>query len=158
MSPQARTFFKSLCIQVGVKPLKLLLWIRTQWASLYKFLDRILSLQKVLWSSNHPGLLTTILQGVDHFILLADASEKVPNLSKDWSYADYQLSKKDWDRLEVTHEVLWVCLVSTIGPFHYLTHIISENVYGRSHQMCNRHSLASKHQRYGTSSPPLNSS
>jgi len=46
------------------------------------------------------------LQGVDQFILLADASEKVPNLSKDRSYADYQLSKKDWDRLEVIHEVL----------------------------------------------------
>lgn len=56
-------------------------------------------------------LIIAIFQGVYQFILLADASEKVPNLSKDQSYADYQLSKKDWDRLEVIHEVLRVCLL-----------------------------------------------
>ena len=111
MSPQARTFFKSSCVQVGIKPLELLLWIRTQWASLYYFLERLLLLRKVLWPSNHSALLTAISQGVDQFILLADASEKVPNLSKDRSYADYQLSKKDWDRLEVIHEVLRVRLL-----------------------------------------------
>ena len=43
----------------------------------------------------------SIPQGVDQFVLLADGSEKVPNLPKDRSYADYQLLKKDWDRLEV---------------------------------------------------------
>ena len=153
MSPQARTFFKSSCTQVGVKPLELLLWIRTRWASLYKFLDRLLSLRKVSWSSNRYSHLITILQGIDQFILLADASEKVPNLSKDRSYADYQLSKKDWDRLEVIHEVLRVRLW-----FYYLTDIISEILYGRSHQMCSRHSLASEHQQYGESFPHLNSS
>jgi hypothetical protein len=41
-----------------------------------------------------------------HPFLLGCASEKVPNLSKDQSYADYKLSKKDWDGLEVIHEVL----------------------------------------------------
>jgi hypothetical protein len=46
-SPQARTFFKSSCAQVGVPALELLLWIRTRWASLYQFLDRILFLLKV---------------------------------------------------------------------------------------------------------------
>ena len=111
MSPQARTFFKSSCSQVGIKPLELLLWIRTRWASLYKFLDRLLTLRKALiaifcWVRS--GTLTAILQGIDQFILLADASDKVPKLSRDRSYADFQLSKKDWDRLEVIHEVLRV--------------------------------------------------
>jgi hypothetical protein len=54
MSPQARTFFKSSCIQVGIKPLELLLWIRTRWASLYKFLDRLITLRKV--SNLYPYL------------------------------------------------------------------------------------------------------
>jgi hypothetical protein len=53
-------------------------------------------------------VLTTLLQGVDQFVLLANASEKVPNLAKDRSYADFQLSKKDWDRLGIIHEVLQV--------------------------------------------------
>lgn len=48
------------------------------------------------------------MQGIDQFILLADASERVPNLPKDRAYADFQLLKKDWDRLEVIHEVLRV--------------------------------------------------
>ncbi|KAH9972369.1 hypothetical protein BJV77DRAFT_1074894 [Russula vinacea] len=91
MSPQARTFFRSSCSQVRIKPLELLLWICTRWASLYKFLDRIL----MLW------------KGIDQFVLLADASEKVPNLMNNQLYVDFQLSKKDWDRLGVIHEVLW---------------------------------------------------
>ena len=48
------------------------------------------------------------IQGVDQFVLLADASEKVPDLPKDRTYADFQLSKKDWDRLGVLSEVLRV--------------------------------------------------
>jgi hypothetical protein len=51
MSPQARTFFKSSCLQVGIQPLELLLWIRTRWASLYKFLERIIIQRKVCQSS-----------------------------------------------------------------------------------------------------------
>ncbi|KAJ7856387.1 hypothetical protein B0H14DRAFT_3136081 [Mycena olivaceomarginata] len=46
MSPQARDFFKKCCLQVGVPALKLLLWVRTHWASLYKCLDRALQLRK----------------------------------------------------------------------------------------------------------------
>jgi hypothetical protein len=49
-----------------------------------------------------------LLQGVDQFVLLADASEKVPNLAKDRSYANFQLLKKDWDGLGIIHEVLQV--------------------------------------------------
>jgi hypothetical protein len=58
-------------------------------------------------------MLTTFLQGVDQFVLLADASDKVPNLPKNRCYADFQLTKKDWDRLGVIHEVLRVrCVIS----------------------------------------------
>jgi len=48
------------------------------------------------------------MQAVDQFVLLADVSEKVPKLSKDRAYANFQLTKKDWDRLEIIHEVLRV--------------------------------------------------
>jgi len=41
-------------------------------------------------------------------VLLADASDKVPDLPKNRTYADFQLSKKDWDRLEEIHNVLRV--------------------------------------------------
>ncbi|KAG6806576.1 hypothetical protein H0H92_010774, partial [Tricholoma furcatifolium] len=89
-SPQAKTFFKSSCGQVEIKPLELILWIRTRWGSLYKFLDRTILMRK----------------GLEQFILLADASDKVPDLSKNRCYSDFQLTKRDWDKLQVLHEVL----------------------------------------------------
>lgn len=46
-SPQARAFFTKSCQQVEVPILQLLLWIRTRWASLFAFLDRLLILKKV---------------------------------------------------------------------------------------------------------------
>jgi hypothetical protein len=145
-------FFKSSCSQVGVQPLELLLWIRTRWASLYKFLDRLLMLRKVPGSlPSYSSRLTEILwQGVDQFVLLADASEKVPNLPKNRTYADFQLSKKDWDRLEVICEVLR-------ARTHFILHQLSANASHRSCQMCNRHSLMSEHPPYGELSHRLNS-
>jgi hypothetical protein len=82
----------------------------------------------------------------------SNASEKVPNLSKDRTYADFQLSKKDWDRLEVIHEVLQVHV-----PFYYSTGLISHNSYHRSHPMYNRHFPMNKHPLYGELSPLLSS-
>ena len=60
-SPQARTFFRTTCVQVNIKPLELLLWIRTRWGSLFKFLERFLHLQAVrilflLHSTSNPLL------------------------------------------------------------------------------------------------------
>ena len=46
-SPQARAFFEKACNEVGVPRLQLLLWVKTRWASLFTFLDRILILQQV---------------------------------------------------------------------------------------------------------------
>ena len=40
-------------------------------------------------------------------MLLADASDEVPDL-KNKSYSDFQLMKRDWDRLEVIRAVLRV--------------------------------------------------
>jgi hypothetical protein len=119
MSPQARTFFKSSCVQVGIKPLELVLWIRTRWASLYKFIDRLLNLRKVSRGSQLSLTFSDNRQGVDQFVLLADASEKVPPLPKDRSYADFQLTKKDWDRLSVIHEVLRV----RVHLFSHVRHV-----------------------------------
>jgi hypothetical protein len=46
-SPQARSFFRATCSQVGITPLELLLWIRTCWGSLFKFLECFLLLKAV---------------------------------------------------------------------------------------------------------------
>jgi hypothetical protein len=47
-SPQARAFFHRTCEEVDVPPLELLKWIRTRWASLFNFLDRMLVLREVI--------------------------------------------------------------------------------------------------------------
>jgi hypothetical protein len=46
-SPQATAFFGQCCRQAGVPELKLVQWIRTRWASMHNFLERMLILQKV---------------------------------------------------------------------------------------------------------------
>ena len=46
-SPQARAFFQKSCKETDVPPLQLLSWVKTRWASLFDFLDRILLLQPV---------------------------------------------------------------------------------------------------------------
>ena len=48
MSPQARAFFKRLCREVGDPELELLLFVRTQWSSMFVCLERALDLQKVV--------------------------------------------------------------------------------------------------------------
>ena len=46
-SPQAQAFFQKSCKETDVLPLQLLSWVKTQWASLFDFLDWILLLQPV---------------------------------------------------------------------------------------------------------------
>ncbi|KAF5380029.1 hypothetical protein D9615_006171 [Tricholomella constricta] len=88
-SPQARAFFKKSCVQNNVPTLQLLLWIRTRWASMYSFLDRMLTVRKA----------------INHFVQLADDSDEVPTLRRK-SYTDFRLGKQDWRKLELMHEVL----------------------------------------------------
>jgi hypothetical protein len=46
-SPQARTYFSKLCVEENVKPLQLLKWVRTRWASLYDLITRLLDVRPV---------------------------------------------------------------------------------------------------------------
>lgn len=105
-----------------VPVLELLQWIRTRWASLYLFLDRILVLQKVsshfLYVSDQC-ILNVLLQAVNRFIQLADDSDEVPDL-KDKKYRDFRLSKPEWKKLELMREVLRVsqCLIMLLHFAH----------------------------------------
>ena len=109
MSPQARAFFRAMCSQVGITLLELLLWIRTRWGSLFKFLNRFILLKVVRATFIALfGLIAPPSQAIDQFILLADASENVPNLTKQWSYTDYHLTCKDWECLRDIQDVLMV--------------------------------------------------
>ena len=56
------------------------------------------------------------IQGTDQFVLLADASESVPDLARGRTYADFQLTKKDWDRLSVIRDVLRVSFSGFLSP------------------------------------------
>ncbi|KAJ6508646.1 hypothetical protein C8R45DRAFT_968129 [Mycena sanguinolenta] len=95
MSPQAREFFKACCVQVGLTPLELLLWVRTRWASLYKCLSRTLELRKA----------------IDRFVLIADSSDEVPPL-RNRTYEEFKLTLPEWERLVMIQEALRVCPTS----------------------------------------------
>ncbi|KAJ6592120.1 hypothetical protein DFH09DRAFT_1073190 [Mycena vulgaris] len=75
------------CVQVTTPELELLLWVCTRWASLYKCLDRVLTLRKP----------------IDPFVRLADDSEEVPDLRNKY-YRDYTLSKSEWEKIQLIHE------------------------------------------------------
>ena len=47
MSLQAHVFFQQCCKQVNVRKLELKLWVQTRWASLYNFLDCMITLCSV---------------------------------------------------------------------------------------------------------------
>ncbi|KAG1726977.1 uncharacterized protein EDB91DRAFT_1086592 [Suillus paluster] len=61
-SPQAQAFFRKSCEEEGVAVRKILTWVRTCWASLFKCLEHFLSLDLA----------------VNRFTLLADKSHKEP--------------------------------------------------------------------------------
>ena len=83
MSPQARAFFRAMCSQVSITLLELILWICTRWGSLFKFLDRFILLKAVRSTFMYLfRLISPPSQAIGQFILLADASENVPNLTK----------------------------------------------------------------------------
>jgi hypothetical protein len=46
-------------------------------------------------------------------VQLADDSEEVPKL-KNKSYSDFKLSRDDWDRLMLMHEVLRVSIITSL--------------------------------------------
>jgi hypothetical protein len=110
-----RAFFHGTCSQLNIPPLELLLWVRTRWGSLFKFLERFIQLKAVrstflpIYATSH---VLTLLQAVNQFILLADESDTVPDLTKNRSYADFHLTWKDWEHLENIKVALRVRLCS----------------------------------------------
>ncbi|KAJ8516962.1 hypothetical protein ONZ45_g5790 [Pleurotus djamor] len=82
LSPQARAYFQKCCRLTGTPPATLITWVRTRWASLHAFLTRVLALK----------------DAVNQFVNTADDSDEVPNLRNKY-YADFRLSRKDWERL-----------------------------------------------------------
>ena len=46
-SPQARAYFSKLCVEENIRPLQLLKWVRTRWASLYDLITRLLDVRPV---------------------------------------------------------------------------------------------------------------
>ncbi|KAG2752014.1 hypothetical protein P692DRAFT_20725591 [Suillus brevipes Sb2] len=51
-SPQARVFLQKCCTEVNERPLELLKWVRTCWASLFNMLERVFQLRKVSSSTS----------------------------------------------------------------------------------------------------------
>ena len=109
-SLQAWAFFRATCNQVGISPLELLLWIRTCWGLLFSFLERFIKLKAVhLYLSQISSHYLTSWQAVIQFILLADASEAVPSLTKKHCYADFHLAPRDWECLVFISETPHLC-------------------------------------------------
>ncbi|KAG1899512.1 uncharacterized protein F5891DRAFT_1189649 [Suillus fuscotomentosus] len=88
-SLQAQAFFKKSCEEEGVAVHKILTWVRTHWASLFKCLERFLSLRLA----------------VNCFTLLANENHKVPKL-RNKSYSDFKLDRADWRKIRLVYDVL----------------------------------------------------
>ncbi|KAG2056758.1 hypothetical protein BDR06DRAFT_969779 [Suillus hirtellus] len=83
-SPQAHTFLKKSCEEEGIPVHEILAWVRTHWASLFKCLEHFMSLHLA----------------INHFILLADKSPKVPMLHNK-AYSDFKLDWTDWKKIQL---------------------------------------------------------
>jgi hypothetical protein len=59
-------------------------------------------------------------QGIDQFVLLADANKDLPNLSRPRVYADFQLTQQDWEHLAHIKDAIRVCLSPIIVGFFVL--------------------------------------
>ncbi|KAG2060650.1 hypothetical protein BDR06DRAFT_1002531 [Suillus hirtellus] len=88
-SPQAQAFFRKSCEEEGIAVHDILTWVKMCWASLFKCLERFLSLHLA----------------VNHFTLLADESHKVPTLHNK-SYSDFRLDRADLRKIRLMHDVL----------------------------------------------------
>jgi hypothetical protein len=64
-----------------------------------------------------------LFQAVQNFLYFADDSNRVPKLSKDRRYAQFEISNVEWRQLGLIHEVLQVGVCSIVmlladGPFY----------------------------------------
>jgi hypothetical protein len=96
-----------MCWEVNVPELKLMLFVRTQWALMFACLDRALTLQTVCTYTAWQDLLLIHRQAVTRFTQLMDDSEDVPPLQKKM-YDEFHLSRPEWRQLKLLHELLKV--------------------------------------------------
>jgi hypothetical protein len=107
-SEGVREYLAHCCRLQEVKPIELLLWVRSRWGSLSHCLGTVLVVQKV---SSSIVSVTTHTNGdnkpIDYFCLTADSNEKLPPLQKKlWS--DYKLSPSEWKLVRLVHNCLKV--------------------------------------------------
>jgi hypothetical protein len=103
-----------MCEETNIQPKRLILWIRTRWASLAQFLERFLYLKKVCnvphaWTTHSKAL--NFSKALNRFVRLADDAEDVPKLAKGRQYEGLSLSSSDWDRLDLIYRVLAVLYI-----------------------------------------------
>ncbi len=105
-----------MCHEVNVPGLKLVLFVRTRWASMFACLDQALTLKLVHTHKAWKDLVLIHTQVIAQFTLLADDSEDVPRLRKK-TYHLFLLSKGKWEQLKLLHELM---KVSCAAIFHAL--------------------------------------
>ena len=148
-SPQARAFFRATCSQVGIMPLELLLWIRTRWGSLFKFIEHFIHLKAVHQFFHLSKLLSNFLTGNHKFH---------PSCGRKWSGAK-------------SHKEACLCGLSfesprlgapreykgcTLGKI-FLFSVHSLTLLVRNHQMSSRHFQVCAHPLSGRLSHVSNS-
>jgi hypothetical protein len=84
---------KKSCEEEGIPVHEILAWVRTRWASLFKCLERFVSLRLA----------------INRFTLLADESPEVPTL-RNKSYSDFRLDRLDWKKIQLVCNVLKVAI------------------------------------------------
>jgi hypothetical protein len=107
-SKGVREYLAHCCRHQGVKPIELLLWVRSRWGSLSHCLGT------VFLFTRYADLLALSLgttnianKPVNYFCLTADSNENLPPLkNKKWS--DYHLSPSEWKLVKLVHNCLKV--------------------------------------------------
>jgi len=109
-----REYLAHCCRLQDVKPIEILLWVRSRWGSLSHCLGTVLLVQKVWCLIGSITLACTNVRDkpVDYFCLTADSNEDLPPLqNKLWS--DYRLTTPEWKLIGLVHK----CLKVRIGLF-----------------------------------------
>ena len=107
-SEGVREYLAHCCRLQNIKPIELLLWVRSRWGSLSHCLGTVLPVQKV---SLFIVFVTTCTncsnKPIDYFCLTADSNDDLPPLQKK-SWSDYRLSTSEWKLVKLVHNCLKV--------------------------------------------------
>ena len=93
-----------MCCEVGAPVLELVLFVRTQWASMFACLDRALTLQTVRTCTVWLYSILIHVQAMTRFAQLADDSEDVPKLHNR-KYSWFRMSKFEWDQVKLLYKL-----------------------------------------------------